>query len=55
MKNITDTLFCIGKFHLFAFARELLKKGMLERIFSGYPSWKLKNEDIPAERLKTFP
>lgn len=55
MKNITATLVCIGKFHLFALARELLKMGMLERIFSGYPSWKLRDEDIPAERLETFP
>lgn len=55
MKNITATLVCIGKFHHFALARELLKKGMLERIFSGYPSWKLQDEDISAERLETFP
>ena len=55
MKHVTATLVCIGKFHLFALARELLKKGMLERIFSGYPSWKLQDEDIPAERLETFP
>lgn len=55
MKNITATLVCIGKFHHFALARELLKKGMLERIFSGYPSWKLQDEDISAKRLETFP
>jgi len=55
MKHIKATLVCIGKFHLFALARELLKKDMLERIFSGYPSWKLKDEDIPADRLVTFP
>ena len=55
MRQITATLVCIGKFHLFALARELLKMGMLERIFSGYPSWKLQDEDIPAERLETFP
>ena len=55
MKKITATLVCIGKFHLFALARELLNKGMLERIFSGYPSWKLRDEDIPANRLTTFP
>ena len=55
METISATLVCIGKFHLFALARELLKKGMLERIFSGYPSWKLKSEDIPADRLETFP
>jgi len=55
VKHVTATLVCMGKFHLFALARELLKKGMLERIFSGYPSWKLRDEDIPAERLETFP
>ncbi|MBN1548314.1 MAG: glycosyltransferase family 4 protein [Syntrophaceae bacterium] len=54
-KDITATLVCIGKFHLFALARELLKKDMLERIFSGYPSWKLQDEDIPPERLESFP
>lgn len=53
--NVTSTLVCIGKFHLFALARELLKRGMLGRIFSGYPSWKLRDEDIPKERLETFP
>ena len=55
MKNITATLICIGKFYLFALARELLEKGMLDCIFSGYPFWKLRDEAIPAERLKTFP
>lgn len=55
VKHITATLVCIGKFHLFALARELLKKAMLERIFSGYPSWKLRDEDIPAERIETLP
>ena len=55
MKHITATLVCIGKFHLFALARELLKKGMLERIVTGYPRWKLRDEDIPAGRLETFP
>ena len=54
MKHISATLVCIEKFYLFALARELLKKGMLERIFSGYSSWKLGDKDIPAERLKTF-
>jgi len=55
MKNIKVTLVCIGKFHLFALARELIKKGMLERVFSGYPSWKLRDENIPVECLETFP
>ena len=52
---IAATIVCIGKFHLFALARELHKKGILQRIFSGYPSWKLRAEDIPEERLETFP
>ena len=55
MIHISATLVCIGKFHLFALARELLKKGMLERIVTGYPRWKLRDEDIPAERLETLP
>jgi len=55
LKDIKVALVCIGKFHLFALAREFLKKGMLERIFSGYPSWKLCDEDIPAECISTFP
>ena len=55
MKSITATLVCIGKFHLFALARELLKKGMLKRVFSGYPSWKVRDEDVPSEQVETFP
>lgn len=55
MKNIKATLVCIGKFHLFALARELLKKGMLGRIFSGYSFWKLRDENIHQQRLETFP
>lgn len=55
MANLTATLVCIGKFHLFALARELIKHRMLKCIFSGYPSWKLRDEDIPADRLKTYP
>ena len=52
---IAATIVCLGKFHLFALARELHKKGMLQRIFSGYPTWKLRDEDIPAGKLETFP
>ena len=55
VERVKAALVCIGRFHLFALARELLKKGMLERIISGYPSWKLRDEDIPADRLETFP
>jgi len=28
---------------------------MLEAIFTGYPMWKLRNEELPAEKVKTFP
>jgi glycosyltransferase involved in cell wall biosynthesis len=52
---LSVALVSIGKFSLFNIARELLRKAMLEQIFSGYPSWKLKGEDIPPERLTTFP
>jgi alpha-maltose-1-phosphate synthase len=53
--DIKVSLVCIGKFHLFALARELLKRDMLERIITGYPLWKLRDEDIPTEYTETFP
>jgi glycosyltransferase involved in cell wall biosynthesis len=28
---------------------------MLEAIFTGYPRWKLRDEALPAEKIKTFP
>ncbi len=49
------TLVCIGRFHLFDLAREMLKRGMLERIFTGYPMWKLRDEGISPENLCTYP
>ena len=49
------TVVCIGKFHLFDLSRELHKRNMLERIFTGYPGWKTKGEDLPAEKVVTFP
>lgn len=53
--NPTATLVCMGRSHLSALARELDKKGMLKYIFTGYPSSKFLNEDIPTDKLKTFP
>jgi glycosyltransferase involved in cell wall biosynthesis len=44
-----------GKFHHFELARELHKSGWLETIFSSYPWWKLKHENIPHAKVKTFP
>ena len=45
----------IGRFHFFDLARQLHRRGTLERIFSGYPRWKLRGERIPDERVSTFP
>lgn len=28
---------------------------MLEAIFTGYPRWKLRNENLPPEKIRTFP
>jgi len=55
MDNISVTLVCISKFHHFALARELLKYNMLKYIFTGYPLWKVKDEDIPSKYIRTYP
>src|SRR5262245_23263417 len=44
-----------GKFHHFDLARQLHRHGMLEAIFTGYPRWKLRDEDLPQQKIKTFP
>ncbi|MHB8405658.1 MAG: glycosyltransferase [Gammaproteobacteria bacterium] len=44
-----------GKFHHHDLARELASRGMLEAFFTGYPRWKLRHEDLPHERVRTFP
>jgi alpha-maltose-1-phosphate synthase len=44
-----------GKFHTFDLARELYSRGALAAVFTGYPSFKLKNEDVPVELIHTFP
>ena len=45
----------VGKFHTFDLARELYARGALATIFTGYPRFKLKNEALPNEIIKTFP
>jgi glycosyltransferase involved in cell wall biosynthesis len=45
----------VGKFHTFDLARELHARGTLATIFTGYPRFKLKNEALPNELIKTFP
>ncbi len=46
---------CIGRFHHFDLARQLQERGALERIFSGYPRWKLRDEGLPPAKIATFP
>jgi glycosyltransferase involved in cell wall biosynthesis len=45
----------IGKFHTFDLARQMHARGALAAIFSGYPSFKLKNEKLPEALVKPFP
>ncbi len=50
------TQITIGRFHHFHLARQLEKHGYLEAIFTGYPKFKLKDEQgIPSEKIRTFP
>ena len=44
-----------GKFHTFDLARELHSRGALQAVFTGYPSFKLKNEHVPQQMIRTFP
>ena len=52
MKVVLATL---GRFHMFALARELDKRGDLVRIFSGFPWSALAREKIPRGKVTTFP
>ena len=45
----------ISKFHTFDLARQLLRHGVLSRIYSGYPWWKLKDEHVPRSMVDTYP
>ena len=54
--RMTTILVCIGRFYYFHLARELHRQGMLDRLFTGYPWFKVKNEEqIPRDKIKTFP
>ena len=44
-----------GKFHTFDLARQLHQWGMLEAIYTGYPRYKLKQENLPPALIRTFP
>jgi len=52
MKVAISTL---GKYHAFDLARELHARGALESIFTGYPSFKLRNEQLPPLSIRSFP
>jgi len=45
----------MGRFHHFDLARQMHRLGFLEAIFTGYPRWKLRQENLPAEKIRTFP
>jgi hypothetical protein len=46
----------IGRFHHFHLARQLEKRGLLKAVFTGYPKFKLKNEQgIPSSKIQSFP
>lgn len=50
------TQISIGRFHHFHLARQLEKHKLLSSIWTGYPSFKLKDEQgIDRNKIKTFP
>jgi glycosyltransferase involved in cell wall biosynthesis len=51
--KITQAVF--GVFHHFALAREMERRGHLQKIYSTWPMARLKREGLPPERVKTFP
>jgi alpha-maltose-1-phosphate synthase len=44
-----------GRFHLFALARELEKRGHLERIYSGFVWNVLARENVSRDKVRTYP
>jgi starch synthase len=44
-----------GRFHHLDLARQLEKRGLLQAICTGYPSWKLRQEGLPFSKIRTFP
>ena len=51
--KITQATF--GVFHHFELARELIRRGHLERIYSTFPWRRLQQEGVPREFVETFP
>jgi len=52
MKN-KFLLSCHGRFHYFEIAKVLYKNDQLSQIVSGYPWFKLKNENLPKNKVTT--
>lgn len=52
MKVVLST---IAKFHTFALARQLEQRHALEAVFTGYPKFKLKYENLPPHKVRSFP
>ena len=52
MKVAISTL---GKYHAFDLARELHARGALDSVFTGYPNFKLRNEQLPQSLIHSFP
>ncbi|MCW5936384.1 MAG: glycosyltransferase family 4 protein [Fimbriimonadaceae bacterium] len=44
-----------SKFHFFDLARELLRRGSLSAVITGYPITKLRGEEIPLNLIKSYP
>lgn len=42
-----------GRFHTFDLARQLARNGALQRLYTGYPRWKV--DGLSPERVSTFP
>jgi alpha-maltose-1-phosphate synthase len=51
--RIVQTVF--GVFHHFELARELDRRGHLERVYSTWPWSRLKREGLPRSKVQTFP
>ena len=51
--RVAQTVF--GVFHHFELARQLLKRGHLQQVYSTWPWARLKREGIPHEYVSTFP
>lgn len=45
----------LGRYHHFSLCRLLHERGLLDTFFVAYPQWKLKSENLPLDRVRTYP